>query len=154
MNVQWQVSRSQDQPPPAYAASRSSTLCVLLLRGTPRLVVMPSVLSFATRYVLKGAAQSRDRSTSVSPEQAIKNDHSTGPITYCGNGQIESLGKAEDRVKNDRQHDHPDFCFISSKVKIHAISCTPGTRTRTLSNWCNSGATGPAFAAAIANMCQ
>uniref|UniRef100_UPI001D0A29C0 hypothetical protein n=1 Tax=Boseongicola sp. H5 TaxID=2763261 RepID=UPI001D0A29C0 len=35
----------------------------LLLNEIPRLVVMPSVFSFATRYVVKGAAQIRDRST-------------------------------------------------------------------------------------------
>ena len=46
-----------------HAASRSSTPHALLRHGIPRSVVMLSVFSFATRYVVKGAAQTRDKST-------------------------------------------------------------------------------------------
>ncbi len=55
-------SRLRSRKLPACAASRSSTQHALLQHGIPGLVVMPSVFSFAARYVVKGAAQSRDRS--------------------------------------------------------------------------------------------
>ncbi len=50
---------------------------VLLRRGTPHALVCPCPFSFVTRYVVKGAAQSRYRSTPP---------NGTGPISASASG--------------------------------------------------------------------
>ncbi|MGR3761960.1 hypothetical protein ACUXV3_17810 [Roseobacteraceae bacterium NS-SX3] len=56
-------SASTDQgPPAAFLTQPTRSADNKEMPSIPPSVVMPSVFSFATRYVVKGAAQSRDRS--------------------------------------------------------------------------------------------